>query len=79
MIVVALAIAVASAIVVALAIGGLAIATQLEIVRPVAVELAAIDLVAEIAVELPVVVTHARAIDLAARVIGLAVVEIAAV
>ena len=59
----------------------LAIAVRLEIVRPVAVERAAIDLVAEeiAAVELLVAVTHARAIDLAARVIDLAAGGIAAV
>ena len=51
----------------------LAIATQLEIVRLVEVELAAIDLVAEIAVERPVEATLAQVIDLA--VVGIAAVE----
>jgi hypothetical protein len=47
----------------------LVIATQLETVLQVALELAAIDLVAEeiAPVELPVAVTLARVIDLAAR------------
>jgi len=60
----------------------LAIATQLETVRPVAVELAAIDLVAEeiAVVDLPFATTLARVIDLAARAsIDLVAREIAAV
>ena len=57
------------------------IAVRLEIVRPVAVEPAAIDLVAReiAAVELPVAVTLARVIDLAARLIDLVARAIAAV